>query len=94
VGKAVSALRSQEEMLKRARRFIEKALDTSDIDVVIVARGVEKLDMKERPMLLADVAEPGVDYLVYSGEEWRSEKSTWIRELKKEAVKIYPWPRQ
>ena len=45
-------------------------------------------------MLLADVAESGVDYLVYSEEEWRSEKSTWVRELKKEAVKIYPWPRQ
>ncbi len=110
MGRAVSALRSQEEMLKAARRFIEKAaeildvveayivgsrargdyLDTSDIDIVIIARRVENLNQKQRIMMLADLAEPGVDYRVYTPEEWYSGKSTWIKEMRKEAVKIYP----
>ena len=38
----------------------------SDVDVVVVARGVEGLTMKERLELLADVAELRVDYLVYT----------------------------
>lgn len=37
--------------------------------MVIVARDVRRLNMKERLMLLADVAEPGVDYLAYDVEE-------------------------
>jgi hypothetical protein len=45
-------------------------LDESDVDVVIVAWGVKRLNMKERLMLLADVAEPGVDYIVYDVDEW------------------------
>jgi predicted nucleotidyltransferase len=83
VGRAASALRSQEEMIRRTLRFARRAserlrveaayivgsrtrgdyLDESDIDVVIVARGVKGLNMglnmKERLLLLADAAEPG-----------------------------------
>ncbi len=108
MGRAASAVRSQDEMIERARRFIRKAsvklrveaayivgsrargdyLDESDVDVVIVARGVKGLNMKERLMLLADAAEPGVDYLVYDVEEWEGESSVWIKELKREARRI------
>ena len=108
MGRAASAVRSQEEMLERARRFARRAarrlsvqavyivgsgargdyLDVSDIDIVMVARGVRGMSMKERVMLLAEDAEPGVDYLVYDVEEWRSGASAWIRELKREAVRL------
>ena len=63
-------------------------LDESDIDVVIVARGVKKLNAKDRLLLLADLAEPGVDYLVYDIEEWESGATVWIRQLKREAKKL------
>ena len=109
-GKAERALKSQEIMLRRARRFVEKAakrlnlveayivgsrargdyLSESDIDVVLVARGVKHLNSKERALLLADEAEPGVEYMVYDVEEWASEATTWIKKLREEAKKIYP----
>ncbi len=108
MGKAASAVRSQEEVLKRALRFARKAaerldveavyivgsrargdyLDESDIDIVIVARGIKKLNTKDRLMLLADIAEPGVDYLVYDIEEWEKEAIAWIRQLKREAKRL------
>ena len=108
MGRAASAIRSQEEMIRRALRFAGKAaekldveavymvgsrargdyLDESDIDIVIVAHGVRKLNMKERLTLLADVAEPGVDYLVYDAEEWKTGATAWIRQLKKEAKRL------
>ncbi len=108
MGRAASAMRSQEEMVRRALRFARRAaerlrveavyvvgsrargdyLDESDIDVVIVARGVKRLNMKERLTLLADIAEPGVDYLVYDVEEWEAEVSAWIKQLKREAKRL------
>lgn len=108
MGRAVSARRSQEEMIRRALRFAWRAsarlsvegvylvgsrargdyLDESDIDVVIVARNVRELNMKERLQLLADVAEPGVDYLVYDAEEWEEGATAWIRQLRREAKRL------
>jgi len=108
MGRAASAVRSQEMMLRRALRFARKAterlsvkavyivgsrargdyLDESDIDVVIVAHDVRELNMKERLTLLADVAEPGVDYLVYNIEEWEAGTTTWIRQLRREAKRL------
>ena len=63
-------------------------LEDSDIDLVIGARGVRGLNMKERLMILADLAEPGVEYLVYDAEEWEAEATTWIRQLRREAVRL------
>ncbi|MEB3779700.1 MAG: nucleotidyltransferase domain-containing protein [Desulfurococcales archaeon] len=108
MGRAASAARSQEEMIRRALKFARKAgerlsveavyivgsrargdyLDESDIDIVIVAHGVKKLNMKERLTLLADIAEPGVDYLVYDVEEWETGATAWIRQLRREAKKL------
>lgn len=108
MGRAHSAVKSQVEMLERARRFARKALerldvtgvfivgsrargdylDVSDVDIVIVARGVRGLNMKERLMLLSDVAEPGVDYIVYDVAEWEGEATVWIKELKREAKRL------
>ncbi len=108
MGRAASALKSQEEMVRRALRFARRAaerlrveavyivgsrargdyLDESYIDLVIVARGVKELNMKERLMLLASIAEPGVDYLVYDVEEWESGATAWIRQLKREAKRL------
>ena len=62
----------------------------SDVDVVILAQGVEGLNSLERLELLAGIAEPNVEYLVYTPREWREARTAWIRVLKKEAVKIYP----
>ncbi len=110
LGKAASALRSQEEALRRARRFIERVrgelklveaylvgsrargdyMEDSDVDLVLIAEGVDHLNQKERVMLLADYAEPGVEYRVYTPREWREAKTTWLKELKKEAKRIYP----
>ena len=35
-----------------------------------------------------DVLEPGIDLRVYDIEEWLSCDSAWIRELKREAVRL------
>ena len=108
MGKASSAIRSQEEMIRRALKFVEKAskklnikavyligsrargdfLDESDVDLVIVAYDVKNLNMKDRLLLLADEAEPGVDYLIYDVSEWEGEESLWIKQLKKEARRL------
>jgi predicted nucleotidyltransferase len=64
--------------------------EESDVDVVIVALGVEGLNQKQRVELLADVAEPGIEYRVYTLDEWYGEKSLWIKAMRREAVKIYP----
>ena len=113
MGKALSALRSQEEALRRARRFIERAVNRcreaglefvasyivgsrargdymadSDIDLVLVVRGARGRNMLERLMLFKEILEPGIDLRVYDVEEWFSGESVWIKEMKKEALKI------
>ena len=59
--------------------------DESGMDVVIVACGVRKLDVGERLTLLACVAEPGVDYLVYDAEEWEMRGDSLDQETQKES---------
>jgi len=113
VGKAASALRSQEVALERARRFSSKArarcaelgweiigvylvgsrargdyLAESDVDVVLVVRGVKNVDVITRLEAFKDALEPGIDLRVYDIEEWLSDSSAWIRELRREAVKL------
>ena len=113
MGKAVSALRSQELALERVRRFSSRArarcselgwelvgvylvgsrargdyLADSDADVVLVVRGVRGLDAITRLEAFRDVLEPGIDLRVYDIEEWLSCDSAWIRELKREAVRL------
>ncbi len=108
MGETDPVLRSQLEMVERARRFVERAkrlvdvvevyvvgsrargdyLVDSDIDLVLVVRGVEGLNMRERLELLTDVAEPGVEYLIYTPEEWEGGATLWIRELRREARRL------
>ena len=110
MGKAISALESQKELLKRLLVFLYRVrkrievveayivgsrargdyCEDSDLDVVLIVKGLEKLNFKERILLLSDFAEPGIDYRVYTVDEWVNEKPIWIRELKKEAIKIFP----
>ena len=117
MGKAVSAMKSQEEAFRRAREFAEKAAAIcrrygfelvgayivgsrargdfradSDIDVVLVVRGVENLNQLERLRLFSEalLEVPGeIEYRVYTPSEWGSERSLWIAELRKEALRIY-----
>jgi len=113
LGKAVSALRSQEVALERARRFTSRVkmrckelgwefigvyivgsrargdyFIHSDIDLVLLVRGVKNLNMINRLEALKDLLEPGVDLRVYDIEEWLSEESIWIKELRREAIKL------
>ena len=48
------------------------------------------MNFKERLLLLTDLAELSIEYRIYTVDEWRSEKSIWIGELKKRAIKVYP----
>jgi len=114
VGKALSALRSQEIALERVKRFASKVrvkcselgwefigvylvgsrargdyIVDSDIDVVLVVRGVKNTSVINRLEAVKDIIEPGIDLRVYDVEEWLSDNSAWIRELRREAVKIY-----
>ncbi len=115
MGKAVSALRSQEVAMKRAMstilmigevcrrsglRLVEAYivgsrargdyLEDSDIDVVVLVEGVENLNVLQRLEMFRDALEPNIDLFIYSPREWNEGKSLWLRELKREAIKIYP----
>lgn len=63
-------------------------VEHSDTDVVLVLRGVRGLDVISRLRMFADLLEPGIDLRVYDVEEWLSDESAWIRELRREAVRI------
>ena len=113
MGKAVSALRSQEIALERAKKFTSRVkvrckelgwefigvylvgsrargdyFVDSDIDLVLVVRGVRNLNMINRLEVLKDLLEPGIDLRVYDVEEWLSEESIWVIELRREAIKL------
>lgn len=115
MGKARSALRSQERAFERIRKVIGKALKTcenkglrleaaylvgsrargdyledSDVDLVLVVRGVEKLNALQRVELFKHSLEPNVELQVYTPEEWNSTDSVWIAELRREARKVHP----
>jgi len=63
----------------------------SDIDIVLVVRGVEGLDQLQRieifSRLLLEVPGP-IEYRVYTPGEWSSDTSLWIKELREEAKRI------
>ena len=113
MGKAASALKSQEKALIKAINFVKKArakaaslrlnfvgayltgsrargdyLVDSDVDVVLVLRGIKGLNLIERLRMFTDILEPGIELKVYDSEEWESEDSTWIKHLRKEAVAL------
>lgn len=113
MGKAKSAVKSQEETLKKALSFIERValrcsergfkleevflvgsrargdyLEDSDVDLVFIVRGIEKFNRLERLELIKDLLLPGVDVFIYTPQEWQSDDSIWIKELKKEAKVI------
>jgi len=46
--------------------------DISDIDLVVVARGVDKLSVIERMEALCHIKEPNVEYIVVSEDEWNN----------------------
>jgi len=112
MGKAKSALKSQEAALARARAFVKKAREVaeraglrvvaaylvgsrargdyteeSDIDVVLVVEGAERLNALQRLELFKDALEPGIDLFVYTPDEWRR-NSPWMSELRREAVPL------
>ena len=118
MGKAVSAVKSQEEALRLAREFTVKAhvkckrhglelvsafivgsrargdyrVD-SDIDIVLVIKGVERMNHLERIEFFSDILleVPGeIEYRVYTPEEWSKEGSLLMKELRKEAIRIWP----
>jgi len=113
MGKAISALKSQEMALEKARKVVEKAkiiclnrgwrliasylvgsrargdyTVESDVDMVLVVDGLEKMNRLERLEAFKYALEPGVDLFIYTPSEWFGEESVWIKELKKEAVEI------
>ncbi|MEL9990070.1 MAG: nucleotidyltransferase domain-containing protein [Thermoproteus sp.] len=59
-------------------------LEDSDVDVVLVVRGVEGLDALRRVELFVEALEPGVEYLVFTPEEWQSPR-VWISQMRDEA---------
>ena len=113
MGKALSALKSQEEAFARIERFLSRARDrckelgwefiglylvgsrargdylaNSDIDLVLVVKGVKSLKMLQRLEALKDILEPGIDLRIYDAEEWFNSKSAWIKKLREEAIEI------
>ncbi len=63
-------------------------LRDSDIDIILVVKGVRKLNFLERLQLFTDTLEPSIDLRIYDAEEWESNENTWINQLKQEAIKI------
>ncbi|MEL9990043.1 MAG: nucleotidyltransferase domain-containing protein [Thermoproteus sp.] len=60
----------------------------SDIDLVIISDDVKGLDALERRLLLKDLLEPGVEYFIYTSEEWSRGDSLWIAQLRREAKEL------
>jgi len=114
MGKAASALRSQERAFKKIKKVIGNALricegkglrleavylvgsrargdylEDSDIDLVLIVDGVKHLNALQRMELFKDSLEPSVEMLIYTPEEWNSNNSTWIAELRREAKEMY-----
>ncbi len=56
----------------------------SDIDIVLVVKGVDHLNVLERLDAFRGILKPGVEIRVYTPLEW-SRDSVWMRELRKEA---------
>lgn len=111
-------MRSQEEALRRACAFLEKArliaeragvevvgaylvgsrargdyLEDSDVDLALVVRGVERLDAVRRMELFVEALEPGVEFLVFTPEEWAG-GGVWTAQLRREAVPLACSPRE
>ena len=63
-------------------------LRDSDIDIILVVKGVRKLNFLERLQLFTDILEPSIDLRIYDAEEWESNENTWINQLKQEAIRI------
>jgi len=63
----------------------------SDVDVVLVVEGVEGLDALERLRLFSEAllrVKWDVDYRVFTPDEWERGETVWIRELKREAIRL------
>jgi len=63
-------------------------LRDSDIDIILVIKGLKNLNFLERLELFTDILEPSIDLRIYDTEEWESTENTWINQLKQEAIKI------
>jgi predicted nucleotidyltransferase len=63
-------------------------LADSDVDLVLVLRGVKGLDPIERLRIFVDLLEPGVELRVYDVEEWEGEDGAWMKLLRGEAVRL------
>jgi len=63
-------------------------LVNSDIDIVLVVKGVKRLSILERLEAIKDILEPHIDSRIYNVEEWMNEDSAWVKALKREALKI------
>ena len=61
--------------------------DISDIDLVIVARGVNKLSVVERMEALCHIKEPNVEYIVVSEDEWNN-PTLGLSKIKEEAKRL------
>ncbi|MEM1637248.1 MAG: nucleotidyltransferase domain-containing protein [Pyrobaculum sp.] len=63
-------------------------LEDSDVDVVLIVRGVEGLDALRRMELFTEALEPGVEFFVYTPEEWAG-GGLWMAQLRREAVPLH-----
>ncbi len=61
----------------------------SDVDLVLVVRGVRDVNPLDRLRMFMDLLEPGVELRVYDVEEWNSD-GVWAKELRSEAVELWP----
>ncbi|MEM2424560.1 MAG: nucleotidyltransferase domain-containing protein [Candidatus Bathyarchaeia archaeon] len=71
-------------------RAREDYLEDSDIDLVLLISGVEKLNRLERLDLVKDLLLPGIEVFIYTPQEWYEGDSLWLKELKREAKAINP----
>ena len=62
--------------------------DASDIDLVIISDDVRGMNQLERRLLLKDLIEPRVEFFIYTSEEWQGETTAWIRQMRREAVRL------
>ncbi len=62
--------------------------DMSDIDLVIISDDVRGMDQLERRLLLREFIEPRIEFFIYTTEEWNGEVTAWIRQMRREAVRL------
>jgi len=62
-------------------------LENSDIDIILIIKGVENLNTLQRLQIIKNILTPNIEPRIYTPKEW-TKNTTWLKQIKKEAKQI------